>query len=251
MTERVSLVSGAASGNGRAIVGRLLGGGDRVAALDMDAAALAATAEADWASAGDRLLCVTADIAREIDVDTAVHACLRRFGRLDLLVNNAGITGGAEATILHETTAQAFDRVFAVNVRGMFLLSRAVLPGMLERGAGVIVNIASVAGLRAFPARAAYSASKGAAIQLSRSIAADYARRGVRCVALCPGMIDTPMTRWRLEQPPLRAEVLARIPQGEIGSADDVAAAVVFLASAEARYWNGAALVMDGGYSAV
>ncbi len=117
-----------------------------------------------------------------------------------------------------------------MNLRGPFLLCRAALPVMLEQGRGIIVNVASVAGLVAFPGRAAYTASKGALVQLTRSVAVDYGARGIRCNALCPGMIDTPMTRWRLEQPALREQVLAGIPQGEIGTVDDVASAVAFLA---------------------
>ncbi len=100
-------------------------------------------------------------------------------------------------------------------------------------------------------ARAAYNASKGAVVMLTRSIAVDYAAAGIRCNAVCPGMIDTPMTHWRLEQPELRAQVVARIPQGDVGGVDDVAAAVWFLASAEARYLNGSSLVVDGGYSSI
>lgn len=152
---------------------------------------------------------------------------------------------------MHATPVAEFDRVIAVNLRGVFLGCRAVLPIMIEQGGGVIINIASVAGLVAFPGRAAYTASKGAVIQLSRSITADYAHAGIRCLALCPGMIETPMTQWRLDQPHLRKEILARIPQNEIGSVEDVASAVAFLAGPEARYFNGSALVMDGGYAAV
>jgi NAD(P)-dependent dehydrogenase (short-subunit alcohol dehydrogenase family) len=174
-----------------------------------------------------------------------------RFDRIDVLVNNAGITGGEQATKLHATPIEAFDRVMAINVRGVFLCCRAALPIMLGQGGGVIVNLASVAGMVAFPGRAAYTASKGAVIQMTRSIAADYAAEGIRCNALCPGMIDTPMTHWRLEQPKLRAEVLARIPQREIGTVEDVAGAVAFLAGPDARYFNGAAIAMDGGYVAI
>jgi NAD(P)-dependent dehydrogenase (short-subunit alcohol dehydrogenase family) len=122
---------------------------------------------------------------------------------------------------------------------------------MLERGSGVIVNIASVAGLVAFPARAAYSISKAAVIQITRAIAVDYGHRGIRSVALCPGMIDTPMTHWRLAEPALREEVLARIPQRRIGTVSDVAGAVAFFASDEASYCNGAAIPIDGGYLAI
>jgi NAD(P)-dependent dehydrogenase (short-subunit alcohol dehydrogenase family) len=247
----VALVTGAASGNGRAIADRLLRDGATVVALDVNAGALEAARAEGWATAGARVRCVEADVRREADVERVVGEVLARERRLDLLVNNAGVTGGPAATTVHETPVDAFDLVFAVNVRGPFLLCRAALPGMVRQGRGVIVNVASVAGLVAFPGRAAYTASKGALVQLTRSIAVDYAARGIRCNALCPGMIDTPMTRWRLEQPDLRAGVLARIPQDRIGSPADVASAVAFLASDEASYFNGAALVMDGAYSAL
>ena len=130
-------------------------------------------------------------------------------------------------------------------------MCRAALPHMLAQGAGAIVNIASVAGIVAFPARAAYNASKGAVVMLTRSVAVDYAAAGIRCNAVCPGMIDTPMTHWRLEQAELRAQVVVRIPQGDVGGVDDVASAVWFLASTEARYLNGSSLVVDGGYSSI
>lgn len=248
---RVSVITGAASGNGRAIASRLLARGDTVAALDAAADSLNRCRVEEWDNYGDRLLCLVADIADEASVNAAIARVADRFGRIDLLVNNAGISGNNDATTLHVTPVAEFDRVIAVNLRGVFLGCRAVLPLMLAQGGGVIINIASVAGLVAFPGRAAYTASKGAVIQLSRSITADYAHAGIRCVALCPGMIETPMTKWRLDQPQLRKEILARIPQNEIGTVEDVAAAVAFLAEPEARYFNGSALVMDGGYAAV
>src|SRR5260221_14206115 len=135
--------------------------------------------------------------------------------------------------------------------RGVSLIFRAVLPHMLADGHGTIVNIASVAGFVDLPGRGAYTISKGAVVMLTRSIAVDYAVAGIRCNCVCPGMVDTPMTHWRLEQPELRAQVVARIPCGEIGQVDDVAGAVWFLAGPEARYLNGSALVVDGGYSSV
>lgn len=248
---RSVLVTGAASGIGRAIASRFLAGGDRVAAADLDLAALQATHRACWADAGERVTLIRADVSSAADAPAAVSQALSRFGRLDVVVNNAGIVGGPQALKLHETSVEDFDRVWGVNGRGMFLMCRAALPAMLEQGSGVIVNIASVAGLVAFPGRAAYTISKGAAVMLTRSIAVDYAAAGIRCNAVCPGMIDTPMTHWRLEQPELRAQVVARIPQGDVGSVDDVASAVWFLASADARYMNGSALVVDGGYSSI
>ena len=248
---RTVLVTGAASGIGRAITNRFLAEGHLVAAVDLDLAALEATRREFWANAGERLALVRADVSSAADAPAAVAQALSRFGRIDVLVNNAGIVGGPQALKLHETSVEDFDRVWGVNGRGMFLMCRAALPAMLEQGAGVIVNIASVAGLVAFPGRAAYTISKGAALMLTRSVAVDYAAAGIRCNAVCPGMIDTPMTHWRLEQPELRAQVVARIPQGDVGGVDDVASAVWFLASADAKYMNGSALVVDGGYSSI
>ena len=245
------MVTGAASGNGRAIATCFLERGERVVAVDVSDDALRERAETEWTAHAERLLCVTADVSREAEIDAAVARALGAFGPIDVLVNNAGITGGPQATVLHETPIAAFDNVFAVNVRAIFLGCRAVIPAMLARGGGVIVNIASVAGLAAFPGRAAYTASKGAVIGLTRSITADYARSGIRCNALCPGMIETPMTQWRLDQPDLRRAVEDRIPQGTIGTVDDVASAVWFLASSDSHYFNGSAVVMDGGYTAV
>ena len=249
---RAVLVTGAASGIGRAITSRFLAEGDRVAAVDVDRDALDATRKASWADAGERLASIAADVSSATDVESAVADAGRRFGRLDVVVNNAGITGGPRATKTHETPVEDFDRVWGVNGRGVFLMCRAALERMLAQdGGGVIVNIASVAGFVAFPGRAAYTMTKGAVVALTRSIAVDYAAAGIRCNCVCPGMIDTPMTHWRLEQADLRAQVVARIPQGDVGSVDDVASAVWFLASNEARYLNGSALVVDGGYSSL
>ena len=251
MNNRAVLVTGAASGIGRAITSRFLAEGDRVAAIDLDLAALELTRREAWADAGERLTSIRADVSNADAAASAVAQALARFGRIDVLVNNAGISGGPQALKLHETPVEDFDRVWGVNARGMFLMCRAGLPAMLEQRAGVIVNTVSVAGMLAVPARAAYSISKGAALMLTRSVAVDYAAAGIRCNAVCPGMIDTPMTHWRLEQPELRAQVVARIPQGEVGSVDDVASAVWFLAGPDASYMNGSALVVDGGYSAL
>jgi NAD(P)-dependent dehydrogenase (short-subunit alcohol dehydrogenase family) len=248
---RAVVVTGAASGNGRAIATRFLERGDRVAAVDVSTEALREVRARDWETHGERVLCLTADVSREADVDAALAETFETFGGVDVLVNNAGITGGPQATNLHETPVDAFDSVIAVNVRAIFLACRVALPKMLERGAGTIVNIASVAGLIAFPGRCAYTVSKGAVVQLTRSIAADYARFGIRCNALCPGMIETPMTQWRLDQPALRREMEEQIPQRTIGTVEDVAAAVWFLTSSESRYFNGSAVVMDGGLTAV
>ena len=248
---RIAVVTGAASGNGLAIASRFLERGDRVAAIDLSDDALDAARRTDWQAYDGQVSCFAADVSAEASMASAMNAILSAFGRIDILVNNAGITGNQDASVLHTTPVGEFDKVFAVNVRGIFLGCRAAIPAMLDQGSGVIVNIASVAGLVAFPGRAAYTASKGAVIQLTRAIAVDYAGKGIRCNALCPGMIETPMTKWRLDQPDLRQQVLNRIPQNEIGTAGHVADAVMFLAGSEAAYFNGAAIVMDGAYTAI
>ena len=251
MTQRVVVVTGAASGNGLAIAARQLAAGDFVVAFDVSEQALAECFAEHWVPHRGAILTVAGDVSNEADVARLIERAVAERGKVDVLINNAGITGSQAATDVHSTTVDEFDRVMAVNVRGVFLGCHAVLPHMLERRSGVILNIASVASFVAFPKRAAYTTSKGAVVQLTKSIAVDYARAGIRCNALCPGMIETPMTQWRLDQPDLREQVLARIPQNEIGTTGDVADAVEFLASEKARYMNGAALVMDGGYTAL
>lgn len=245
---RVVLITGAASGIGAGLACRFTDEGDRVVAFDRDSDGLEVLARKTGA---DRLVSVVGDVGAVADVEACMTEAETRFGPVEVLINNAGTAGGPSATTVDQTSPEDFDRVVAANIRGPFLLCRRALPAMVERGKGVIVNIASVAGLVAFPARAAYSITKGALIQLTRSITVDYGRHGVRAVSLCPGMIDTPLTQWRLNDPSLREEVLARIPQREIGTVAQVVAAVTFLASEDAGYFNGAALAMDGGYLAL
>lgn len=248
---RVAVVTGAASGNGTAIASRFLADGNRVAAVDVNTDNLEKTRERCWSKWKNQILCLTGDVSSEEDTGHFIDATLSRWNAIDILVNNAGITGNETAMELHTTDIREFDKVIAVNVRGIFLGCKFALPHMLDRGAGIIINIASVAGLVAFPRRAAYSISKGAVTQLTRSIAIDYADKGIRCNALCPGFIDTPLIRWRLEQPELRAQLLESIPQRAVGDVSDVAGAVVFLARPDAGYFNGACLVMDGAYTAL
>ena len=245
---RVVMVTGAASGIGAGLASHFISLGDRVIALDMDRGGLASLADR---LASPDLLPAVADVTDDAQVERVLAESAARFGHPEVLVNNAGTTGGPQATILHETPPDVVDRVVAVNLRAVIRLTAAVLPAMLERRRGVILNIASVAGLVAFPARAAYSITKAAVIQVTRTIAVDYGHQGIRSIALCPGMIDTPMTHWRLAQPALREEVLARIPQRTIGTVSDVIGAAAFFASDEAGYCNGAAIPIDGGYLAV
>jgi NAD(P)-dependent dehydrogenase (short-subunit alcohol dehydrogenase family) len=245
VNQRVALVTGAGSGIGLACVERLASHGLRVAALDVDARA----AEACGARFG--ALPVTADVSEEGEVVAAVERVLLELGQIDVVANVAGITGSRAAAECHVTPVGEWTRVIAVNLTGPFLVCRAVLPHMLARRAGVIVNIASVAGLVAFPGRCAYTASKGGVVQLTRSIAADYAARGIRANAICPGMVDTPMTRWRLEDPELGPQALARIPQGRVAKPQEIAEVVGLLATGTMPYANGSTIVLDGAFSAV
>ena len=241
MTPAVALVTGAASGIGRACVERLAAGGARVAAVDLDVRLMD----------GLDALPLAADVSDEAAVAAAVARAGDELGPLDAVVNVAGITGSHAAAECHVTPGDEWRRVIEVNLTGPFLVCHAALPGMLERGRGTIVNVASVAGLVAFPGRCAYSASKGGVVQLTRSLAADYAARGIRANAICPGMVDTPMTRWRLEDPELRGAVLERIPAGRVATTEEVAEAVALLSGDAMPYMNGAMLVLDGGWTAV
>jgi NAD(P)-dependent dehydrogenase (short-subunit alcohol dehydrogenase family) len=238
---RVAVVTGGASGIGLATCGRLADEGFAVAALDLK----------PDAAAGVAALTLGCDVISEDDVSRAMDEVAARLGPVDVLVHNAGITGSRAAARCHETPVEEWDRVQAVNVRGPFLCSRAVLPSMMARGSGHIITIASIAGLVAFPGRCAYTASKGAALMLTRSIAVDYAAAGIRANAVCPGMVYTPMTSWRLDQPDLRAAVEDRIPAGRVAMPDEIADAVALLASGRLGYMTGHPLVVDGGMSAL
>jgi NAD(P)-dependent dehydrogenase (short-subunit alcohol dehydrogenase family) len=241
---KVAMLTGGASGIGRASCARLAADGFTLAVCDLDRDGAAA-------AAGPGGLGRAVDVADAAAVDAFVAEVSDRFGRIDVLVNNAGISGSPEATVLHSTPVAEWDRVFGVNVRGPYLCSRAVLPVMMAAGAGHVITIASVAGQVAFPGRSAYTASKGAALQLARSIAVDYAGHGIRSNAVCPGMAETAMTKWRLDVPELRAAIEARIPLGRVAQPDDVADLVALLASDRLGYLTGSALVVDGGYSAL
>ena len=241
---KVAIVTGGASGIGRATCARLLADGFTLAVCDL-------TAEGAQAVAGDGGLAGAVDVTDAAAVEAFVAEVVDQFGRIDVLVNNAGIAGDQTATVLHTTPVDEWDRVLATNVRGPFLFSRNVLPVMMAQGGGHVITIVSIAGQVAFPGRSAYTTSKGAALMLAKSIAVDYATYGIRSNAVCPGMALTGMTKWRLDVPELRDAVVSRIPIGRVADADDVADLVSLLASDRIGYMTGSALVIDGGYTSL
>jgi NAD(P)-dependent dehydrogenase (short-subunit alcohol dehydrogenase family) len=239
VSQRVAVVTGGASGIGRATVTRLLDDGFQLAVLDLSSAPVAS------------VLTINVDVSDATGVERAMNTVIAEFGRIDVLVNNAGISGSPQATTCHQTPVAEWDRVFAVNVRGPFLCTRAALPVMIRQGTGHVITVASVAGMVAFPGRCAYTTSKGAALQFAKSIAVDYAAAGIRSNAVCPGMVQTPMTQWRLDIPELRAAVEGRLPLGRVAQPDEIADAIAVLASNRLSYVTGAAFVIDGGWTAL
>lgn len=239
------MVTGAAQGIGRRTAVELAERGYDVALMDIRPMEAAAGQVRD-AGAGARAY--TCDVSDDVQVDTVVGAVLADLGRIDVLVNNAGISHIARA---EDTEPADWRRVLDINLTGPFLLCRAVGPHMLERGEGSIVNIASVAGLLGIADRSAYNASKHGLIGLTRTLAAEWGGRGVRCNAVCPGWVKTGMDA--VDQAAgtyTDADIAGRIPMGRFATPDDVARAVAFLADPElSGFVNGAALPVDGGWS--
>jgi NAD(P)-dependent dehydrogenase (short-subunit alcohol dehydrogenase family) len=244
---RVVLVTGAASGIGRATALAFARDGARLVLGDVAAAgeetALAARtlgADADF---------LVADVAYQADVDALVARAVARHGRLDCAVNNAGIEGVLRQTA--EYPEEDFARVIQVNLLGVWRCLRGEIPAMLASSGGAIVNTASVAGLVGAGGLSAYVASKHAVVGLTRAAAIEYAKAGVRVNAVCPGVIDTPMVdRLSLEMPTLREALLAMKPMGRLGRPAEVAEAILWLCSDAASFVTGHALAVDGGYVA-
>jgi NAD(P)-dependent dehydrogenase (short-subunit alcohol dehydrogenase family) len=226
---RVALVTGASSGIGAAVAERLSASGAEVAALDLRPT--------------DGYLSVQADISRSSEVNEAVAQVEQQLGRIDVLVNCAGIPGRSLRTV--DVDDDEWQRVMGINASGSFFLSRAVLPGMLERGYGRIVLLASIAGKEGNPMAAAYSASKAAVIALAKAIGKDVAGSGVLVNAIAPAVIETPILEGISEEHV--QYMLARIPLGRMGTAAEVASLVAFLASEELSFSTGATFDISGG----
>jgi NAD(P)-dependent dehydrogenase (short-subunit alcohol dehydrogenase family) len=247
--EKVVLVTGAADGMGAAAARRLYEEGARVALLDLDGAKVEGVA----AELGDRALPLRADISSEEDVERAAAAVGEHFGRIDLAFLNAGVTGATGP--LAEVQVEDFDRTIAVNLRGCYLTMRASLRSMISRGeGGAIVATASMLALQGGPMIAAYTASKHGIVGLVRATALENGPLGIRINALCPGYVDTPMTRAfedALDDPRAAREVMqAKNALGRYAEPEEIAAMAVWLLSDEATYCSGACFSVDGGITA-
>ncbi|WP_376087958.1 SDR family NAD(P)-dependent oxidoreductase [Roseomonas sp. CCTCC AB2023176] len=241
---KVALVTGAGRGIGLATARRFLQEGWNVALLDVDPK-LVAAALGDIGQP-DRTLALHADVSREDDVAAATAAARDRFGRLDALVNNAGV---AVFKPLLETTTEEWSRVLGVNLTGPFLLIRAVAPVMAEGGGGAIVNITSISGLRASTLRVAYGTSKAALAHLTKQAAVELASLGIRVNAVAPGPVDTAMAK-AVHTPDIRAAYHDAIPLNRYGLETELAEMIVFLCTERASYVTGQVIAVDGGFEA-
>lgn len=249
LKNRVALVTGAGMGIGKAIAELFAEEGASVAALDINAEVGAQT-ESEIKAAGGRCIFATVDVSDERQVEVAVHAAESAFGPVDLLLNVAGIAHESPAHLLK---LEDWQRIVGVNLTGMFLLAKHVIPGMLELRRGAIVNIASVQGLFGFPGYPHYAASKGGIISMTRQLAREYASAGIRVNCIAPGTVDTPMNEQvlaRAEDPAALREAWNKMhPLGRFGQPRDIAQGALFLASDESSWITGQCLAIDGGLS--
>lgn len=245
LTGKSALVTGAASGIGEAIAHALVGNGAFVYVADLNEEAGGKVAEA----IGGEF--INLDVSNHDDCVSAAEKVYKSRGDLDILVNNAGI--GHVGTILN-TNAEDLERLFAVNVRGMFDLTKAFIPKMIERKHGVIINVASIGGILAIRDRIAYCTTKFAVVGMTKCIALDHALDGIRANAVCPGRVETDFVKRRLAEYPdpkkAYEEMASTQAIGRMGKPEEIAAAVLYLASDEAAFVTGTALELDGGWGA-
>jgi NAD(P)-dependent dehydrogenase (short-subunit alcohol dehydrogenase family) len=251
LSGKVSIVTGAAVGLGAAVASRFAREGARVVVAD--------TNEGEGAALADRLCgegldatFVRVDISEESSVRSLVGATLARYGRIDVLYNNAAILLAGRDLPAHEITMDVWDRIMAVNLRGPFLCAKHTLPAMLRQRFGVIINLASRTGLfGCAPNLTAYSTSKAGVLGLTRVMAAAYASANIRVNAIVPGTMDTPMNRYLFADADARERYRSAVPLGRLGTGADISGLAVFLASDEAAYCTGGVFMCDGGATAV
>ena len=242
---RTALITGAASGIGREAARLFASEGAHVILADRDAEA-GARAAREIADSGGGAHFVACDVARAEQVEAAVAAAEDTTGALHVIFNNAGIFPSGDGSPV-ETSEEVWDRVMAVNLKGVFLGCKYAIPALLRAGGGAIVNTASfVAVMGAATSQIAYTASKGGVLSMTREIAVEYARQGIRANALCPGPVNTPLLQELLSDPAARARRLVHVPMGRLAEAEEIARAALFLASDDASYVNGSTFLVDG-----
>jgi NAD(P)-dependent dehydrogenase (short-subunit alcohol dehydrogenase family) len=249
LADKVAIITGAGSGMGRVAAQIFAAEGAKVVVAEFDAAAGSETVDLVKASGGEASF-VRADVSSETDAKAMVAHTIDRFGRLDVLYNNAGVMPEQDHSVI-DTDVPTWDRVMAINVRGVFLACKYAVPRMVEQGSGSVINISSfVALLGCSVPQDAYTASKGAVLSMTRSLAVQFGPQGVRSNAICPGPVETPMLmEWLLKDEAAREVRLARNPTGRFGKPEEIVNVAVYLASDESRWTNGAHFVIDGGIS--
>ena len=250
LSDKVALVTGAGSGLGQAIAEKFAASGAFVYCTDRNGSTAAATSER-IRGAGGRAEALALDVTSEADCARVAETVHERHGQLDILMNNAGV--GHVGTLL-STTGADFDRVLAVNVRGVFNVTKVFLPKMIEHGRGSIIHMASTTGIVGVRDRLAYGVSKHAVVGLTKSMALDHAKTGVRINCICPGRVETPFMMARIQEYPdpkaAYREMCDTQAIGRMGQPEEVAAVALFLASDESSFMTGSAVVADGGWTA-
>jgi NAD(P)-dependent dehydrogenase (short-subunit alcohol dehydrogenase family) len=246
---KVALITGGASGMGKVASMLFANEGAKVVLTDVADEAGEATAT-EIRDGGGEARFVHADVSREVDAEAMVRAAVETFGGLHVLYNNAGVMPNDDGSV-HTNTEAIWDLVLGINVKGVAFGCKHAIPAMIDAGGGSIINVASfVAWMGAATSQTAYTSSKGAVLAMTREIAVEYARRGIRCNALCPGPIDTPLLAALLSDDTKRQRRLVHIPMGRLGKAEELAKAALFLASDDSSFMTGASLIVDGGITA-
>lgn len=247
LENKVAVITGGASGIGRASAIRLAQDGAKIAVSDVNVEGGEETVELVKQVGSDAFF-IKCDVAKESDVETMINATIERFGQLDIALNNAGV--GGMMTNADQLEEHVWDFVMNINLKGVWLCIKHELPHMLKNGSGSIINVASLAGLLGFRSNAVYAASKHGVIGLTKSVALEYARLGIRVNAICPGFTETPMVTDMIEEVPRMGDFTRKSsPMRRLGHVEEIAEAVFYLASDMSSFVNGHSLTLDGGAS--